>query len=225
MSFVMLGARAGRIPRAVLQTRRNMSSIDNYTIPNRITLYEVPRLITPSDIRRAIAGKVEDVMNVQLDYKGFRPSGKVVITIGNTEHLAKSLRAIKSLTVCGMETRAVAQYGPDPTGVKRLANKSVDGNGLNGNYPNLERNVVLWGLPGKATIDNVATALSNFKTEKKYGKPVIVKLEKPEGKFTIFSRFVVTMASISEARRLARAWHMTPWNPNSTDLIRAQVLR
>ncbi|KAG5728351.1 hypothetical protein E4T56_gene19212 [Termitomyces sp. T112] len=195
-------------------------SISSYTTPDRITLYDVPNLFTPGDIRRAIGDKIQEGV---IDYKGFRPSGKAMINLEKTEQLGRALKALTPLYVCGIQVQPVPHYSSDP--FQDSGNGSrVTGNGPDGNYPNVERNVVLWGLPGRTSVTEVTAALSKFKTDEKKGKAVVVKLDKPDGQFTIFSRFIVTMASVSEARRLVRAWHMTPWKPQSTDLIRAQIL-
>ncbi|KAG6868277.1 hypothetical protein C0993_005562 [Termitomyces sp. T159_Od127] len=154
-------------------------SLGDYTTRNRITLYEVPNLVTPGDIRRAIADKTEGVMNVQIDYKGFRPSGRAMLTMDNPEFLAKNLRALKSLHICGVKVRPVAHYSPDSRASDpEDPDKGVTGNGPEGNFPHVERNVVLWGMPGKTSVDDVALALRDFKVERKKEKTIIVKLEK-----------------------------------------------
>ncbi|KAG6845732.1 hypothetical protein H0H87_004998 [Tephrocybe sp. NHM501043] len=210
-------------------------SIGNYVIPNRITLYGMSNLITRGDIRRAYGDKLKGVMDVQIDYKAFRPSGKAIITMSRPEFVPGNLHSLKPFTVCGHELHAVAQYASEPSNAPRtrgirgltqaVERGIINGNGPDGSFANIERSVVLWGLPGKTTAEEVGRALlADFKPEKKNGKPVVIKLERIDGKFTLFSRFVVTMSSVSEARRLARAWHLTPWLTNSPDAIRAQVL-
>ncbi|KAG6896132.1 hypothetical protein C0992_010173 [Termitomyces sp. T32_za158] len=139
----------------------------------------------------------------QIDYKGFRPSGKAMLTMENPEHLAKNLRALSSLHICGVKVRPVAHYSPDSTYDPEDPDKGVTGNGPEGNFPYVERNVVLWGMPGKTTVEEIAMALADFKTEHKKDKPIIVKLEKCVNFFLrAEARFILIFPSLKACRKL-----------------------
>lgn len=190
---------------------------------DRITLYDVPNLVTPGDIRRAIADKTQGIINgtltqfysklcirfiplctVQIDYKAFRPSGKAMLTVENPEHLAGNLRALQSLFICGVKVRPVAHYSPE-SWMSRPEDpeEEVTGNGPEGNFPHVERSVVIWGLPGKTAVHDVAMALSGFKVEQKEGKPIIAKLPMCVNSFLrVETGFILISPSSKAAREL-----------------------
>ncbi|KAG6865026.1 hypothetical protein C0991_005572 [Blastosporella zonata] len=164
---------------------------EKLVIPNRIGLYELPNLVTPGDIRRALGDKMRGVENVQLEYKAFRPTGKAVITMTRPEFVQENLRHLKPLSICGTRVQSVAQYGvesanaPRMRGVRGLEQAVergvIDGNGLDGNFPNVTRNVVLWGLPGKTTAEEVGRAMGSsgeYKPGTKNGKPIVIKIDR-----------------------------------------------
>ncbi|GLB35418.1 hypothetical protein LshimejAT787_0209830 [Lyophyllum shimeji] len=233
MSVARVGVQAGRIPRNVLARRCLGTQAESRQ--RHIALSGLPNLTTSGDIRRAITGKLQGIADVELDYFRFRPSGKALITLTRHEFLRDNLRALERLTICGIPIKAQAvdfQEGglPRTRGSKGRAEASargaIQGNGPRGNFPNTERNVVIWGLPGKLDPQELEEKLRDFKLARtQKGHATIVKLDIPEDRFTMFSRFVVTMASVSEARRLVRQLHMTEWpNAKKKALIRAQVL-
>ncbi|KAG5647204.1 hypothetical protein DXG03_001163 [Asterophora parasitica] len=200
-----------------------------------ITLTGVPNLTTPADIRRAVAKKLQGVENVEIDYNRFRPSGRALITLTRPEYLRDNLRELQKFTLCGIPVRSngvhisdgVAER-PRSRGNKGRAQAAergaITGNGLHGHFPNAHRNVVMWGLPGRLEPKDLENALHDFKLAKSQkGEMTIVKVAIPHDRFSMFSRFLVTMSSVSEARRLVRQFHMTSW-AGGKQLIRAQVL-
>ncbi|KAG6821062.1 hypothetical protein H0H93_007221 [Arthromyces matolae] len=229
MSLLRVGTR--QVSRRSLNVHQAPSlrrNIGDWERRDGIILYGVPTLATPADIQKACAGRLQDVQDVQLVYRNFRPDGRAMITISNPELISKTLRLLKPLHVCGVEVHPVANYSLDIFSQRQRSaaetrSKEVEVIGSGAEFPHIERSVVLWGMPGSVSEGDVARALTGFKTELKDGKPLIQKLPKPE-KFSIFSRFVIVMSSVSEARRLARAWHLTPWFDGNEDLIRAQAL-
>lgn len=234
MSVSRIGVQAGRILRNASACRALSTQAESKQ--RHIALVGLPHLTSSADIRRAIVGKLHGVADVELDYYRFRPSGKALITLTRHEFLRDNLRALEKLTLCGIPVKAQAidfQEGglPRSRGSKGRAEASargaIQGNGPRGNFPNTERNVVIWGLPGKLSTQELEDKLRGFtlaRTQK--GHATIVKLEPPEDRFTMFSRFVITMTSVSEARRLVRQLHMTEWPKTGKGkaLIRAQVL-
>ncbi|KAG6831174.1 hypothetical protein H0H92_012314 [Tricholoma furcatifolium] len=178
-----------------------------HMVANRITLYGVPPHTTPGDVRRAIAGKLSGVLDgtrlsnasldvvlnahiaVQIDYKAFIPSGKAHITLSDANLLGTSLHALKpSVSVCGIEVTPVPQYSSAETTLPRIRGAKgfsdaldrgvVTGWGPSASFPNIERTVVLWGVPGTVTVENLTKAITDFKVEMKGNRPVIIKLEK-----------------------------------------------
>ncbi|KAG5639524.1 hypothetical protein H0H81_000669 [Sphagnurus paluster] len=199
-----------------------------------ITLTGVPTLTAPGDIRRAVGEKLKGLEDIQIDYNRFQPTGRAFITCTRPEFQRDNLRALEKLTLCGLPVRANPSLDLSTEGRPRTrgnkgraeaaARGAIRGTGPKGNFPNTERNVLLWGLPGKMEASEVEKLfLQDFKLARTKGQPTIVKVPIPEDRFTLFSRFLVTMASVSEARRLVRHLHMTD-RAKAGRLIRAQVL-
>ncbi|RDB24265.1 hypothetical protein Hypma_008713 [Hypsizygus marmoreus] len=217
-------ARVARTSRPVpLETRRH------------ILLKGIAPTATTGDVKRAIAGKLNGVASVAINYWRFGPSGRALITLTQSDFMQENLRALNRLTIAGIPAKAQAIYYNEAVsnrtrGVKGRA-EAVErgfplGTGPWGNYPNHERNVVIWGLPGKLTVDALeANALEGFKVARsKDGKAMIIKVPLPETKFTFFSRFVVTMSSVSEAHRLVRRLHSTSWDKEGMYPVKARLL-
>ncbi|KAG6919930.1 hypothetical protein DXG01_013279 [Tephrocybe rancida] len=168
----------GKVGQVSVQTAKKVFTGD-YVIPNRIALYGIPKLITPGDIRRALPEKVQGVTNIEIDYRAFRPSRKAVITFSRPEALSGNLRALRPFTVCGTELDAAPHYGLDTLQGTRPRTKVIDGNGLDARFPNIDRSVVLWGMPMGVTIDDISRTLgSEFKVALKDGKPILHKVER-----------------------------------------------
>ncbi|KAF5386888.1 hypothetical protein D9615_001895 [Tricholomella constricta] len=232
MSVSSIGAQAGRILRTTPAGRAFNTYADSQ---RQIALTGVPNLTTPGDIRRAIAGKLQGVADVELDYFRFRPTGRAFITLTRHEFLRDNLRELGKLTLCGIPIKSAAVNSKDVDGRQRtrgskgraeaIARGAIQGTGPRGQFPNAERNVVMWGLPGRLESNELEAALHGFKLARSAkGQATIVKIPLPEDRFSMYSRFLVTMASVSEARRLVRNFHLTEWVNSGKQLIRAQVL-
>ena len=109
---------------------------------------------------------------VAIDYKGFRPSGDAYITLTRTDYLRDNLRKLENFTLLGLPVKATpkvleADRPPRSRGEKgrteAVARGAHTGDGLKGNFPNTERNVVIWGLPGRLDPSHIEEALRDFK--------------------------------------------------------------
>jgi len=103
----------------------------------------------------------------------------------------------------------------------------ITGNGPQGSILNPGKNVVLWGFPGKMREDGVEDLLKSWRLAWSAGVLEVVKMERVEQQFTLVSRFLVRLASASEAHRLVRLLHMTYHEPETRGQkyqVRARVI-
>ncbi|KAF8061588.1 hypothetical protein FPV67DRAFT_286852 [Lyophyllum atratum] len=152
-----IGAQAGRISRNAPKCR-SLSTQADYN-QQHINLAGVPHLTTPGDIRRAIAGKLQGVADVEMHYFRFRPSGRALITLTRHEFLRDNLRALEKLTLCGIPIKAYPANSreggslPRSRGSKGRAEAAgrgvINGTGPQGNFPNVERNCSYLGFAWK----------------------------------------------------------------------------
>ncbi|KAI0374960.1 hypothetical protein BV20DRAFT_961198 [Pilatotrama ljubarskyi] len=188
-----------------------------------IELSGLPRTALPHDLRRLCGkNKVENVANVAIDYKRFRPSGNGLLSFARLEHAAAAHKALDNAVVGGKRvtarrTSTVPEIprARGPKGILEAAERgAVSGNGPSGGITGSGRNVVLYGLPGKMLAVHLVDGLRNFKLAgTEYGREVVVKMD-ATGRLTSSSRFLVRLSTVSEAYRLVRRLHMQPWRPD-----------
>jgi len=102
---------------------------------------------------------------------------------------------------------------------------TLDGNGPDAGVRERGKNVVVWGLPGKLTTDQLREYLKNYRLAGTGGgREEILKLE-PVGRPTLTSRHYVRTVSASEAHRLVRRLHMSPFDQSGRQYVmRARVV-
>ena len=122
----------------------------------------------------------------------------------------------------------------------------VAGDGPNGGITSNNKSVVLYGLPGKMTVEALTYYLKSFKlADPAPESKEIVKMDlyvhvrsacfttvlipyiSPPGHQSLTSRFLVRLASSSEAHRLVRKLHETFYEPEIFDKryrVRARVI-
>jgi len=112
------------------------------------------------------------VFVVAINYKGFRPSGDAYIALTRTDYMRDNLRKLENFTLLGLPVKATpkvleADRPPRSRGEKgrteAVARGAHTGDGLKGNFPNTERNVIIWGLPGRLDPSSIEESLRDFK--------------------------------------------------------------
>ncbi|EPT06196.1 hypothetical protein FOMPIDRAFT_1034132 [Fomitopsis schrenkii] len=203
-----------------------------------ILAHNVPRSAIPADIKRVCAKyKVEHVSDVSLDYYRFQPTGRAWLTLSSPNYMQHALKAMQGTVLSGKALRGVPVNDPSEAitrtrGVKgrlEAAERGLfTGNGPNGMSTGQGKGVVIYGLPGKLTPGGLRTYLRNFKlASAEAGQQEIVKLETPNKRLTLKSRYYVRLSSVAEAHRLVRELHMTFFERNIYENkypIRAQVV-
>jgi len=204
-----------------------------------IQLRGLPRTALPADIKRAlIRGRLMGVTDVAIDYHRFIPTGRAFLTLTTPDVLNQNLRALENASISSIPITSVSSP-PPPTVSQRTRGVQgrmeaaerglITGNGPRGGVVNDGKNIVLWGLPGRLTPEGLKGLLHNFKLAGTEGrKKEFVKVEPPDrSAYTMVSKHLIRMSSVSEAHRLVRALHMTYFQPEvhkEKYLIRCRVV-
>lgn len=203
-----------------------------------IELSNVPLTAMPSDIRRAIARVgLQGVSDVAIDYHRFSPIGRALISLTDPALLRNDLRLLEKFTIAGTPVYATPRFIEErhhrTRGEKGRAEAAERGIGSGdgphaGLLQNLEKTTVVWGFPGKMSPKMVDSILKDFRVVRtKQDLPRIVKVPLPDDAFSMVSRFVITLDSVSEAYRLVRQFHMTHYDHDifgTKYTLRAQVI-
>jgi len=178
------------------------------------------------------------VTDVAIDYHRFIPTGRAFLTLTTPDVLNQNLRALENASISSIPITSVSSP-PPPTVSQRTRGVQgrmeaaerglITGNGPRGGVVNDGKNIVLWGLPGRLTPEGLKGLLHNFKLAGTEGrKKEFVKVEPPDrSAYTMVSKHLIRMSSVSEAHRLVRALHMTYFQPEvhkEKYLIRCRVV-
>lgn len=179
-----------------------------------------------------------------------------LLTLINPEFLDENIRKLKRMSIAGMPTLAFPKTmnsPPTPTrvrGIKGLREAAerglLTGNGPHAGLLNWGRNVTLWGLPKMLDEKELYDDLQQFEfASDSKAQPNLVKvlpyanfflvinpitdsfLLRPEGTFTMVSRFLITLEEAAEAHRFVHSIHYTYWKPQhyrTKYLMRARIL-
>ncbi|KAF8590591.1 hypothetical protein K439DRAFT_1627841 [Ramaria rubella] len=187
-----------------------------------IVIRHIPRTALASDVRRLLAKhRVENVKNVYLDHNRFHPIGKAYITFIHPGHVEPAFALLRNAQISGF-TVDLATTGPlqdlpgrtrGADGRREAMNRGIlTGNGPDAGVRDRGKSVVIWGLPGKLTSEGLREHLKEVRLAGSADiKEDIVKIE-PDGRPSYTSRHYVRTLSISEAHRLVRHFHMTPYS-------------
>ncbi|KAJ7740739.1 hypothetical protein DFH07DRAFT_838966 [Mycena maculata] len=189
----------------------------------QIKLSNVPTTAIPADLRRLInRAQVQGVEHAAIDYHRFEPSGHAYLQLKHSDFLLPNLAALEKVSLSGVHLVA------EPSNREPMS-EQFDGNGLSSELDSNGKNVVVWGLPkaiGPEVLDRLIQGF-NFPP----GEPYIFKLPTlpftGRETFTLACRFMVRLTSESEAHRLVRELHMTPYWPDLHGTkypIRARVI-
>ncbi|KAJ3562890.1 hypothetical protein NP233_g9297 [Leucocoprinus birnbaumii] len=188
---------------------------------SQIVLQNVPRTATPKDIRREInkAG-VKGVYDIAKDYEYFKPTERAILTLVSPDYLRSSLKALNDLLISGISIKASPHISDTEPSTKRprmrghegrmaaAARGALTGSGPRAGIANNDTTVVLGGLPARTSPLRLAEMLKKFGIAKSAkGEPQVVKLPLPPNTFSMTSKFLITLTSVSEAHRLVRKLH------------------
>ncbi|KAJ6547425.1 hypothetical protein B0H19DRAFT_1165565 [Mycena capillaripes] len=202
-----------RVPRSIPQGLQRATHIQ---------LSNVPPTATPADLRRLIArGQVQGVEDVAIDYFRLAPTGRAYLKLAHPDFLLPNLDALERVTISGLHP--VAE--PSNREPKSAMSARLEGNGLSSELDSNGKNVVLWGIPKALGPEMVDPLLAGFSVPP--GEPYIFKMPATTQGFTMTGRFLVRLASVSEAHRLVRKLHMTHFNPDKNGTkytLRARII-
>lgn len=156
------------------------------------------------------------------------------------DYTREAIRAAGNITISGCKVEAEPMEHPE---AMMPSQTGLTGNGASAGVV-VGKTVTLSGLPGKTRLPAVLKMVEGFKLanlKKVYPvRPVPVCVFylvfsfalyemtlylSPEKKFSLYSRFIVHLDSESEAQRLVRKYHMTPFrDTDAAPIIRAEVI-
>ncbi|KAF8955468.1 hypothetical protein BDZ97DRAFT_290326 [Flammula alnicola] len=194
-----------------------------------ILLRGLPRAATSRDVRRAImqAG-MKGVSDVSLYYNHFRPTGKAILTMALPDYTRDAIRKAHSVTILGTKVEAEPIYRPESmlNPEHKLANRYLEttGDGASAGVA-VGSTVSLCGLPGRAGVEAVQSMVKGFELVKTQDFAAIQRVPLPEKKFSMITRWCIHLESESEAQRLVRKLHMTPYKgKEEAPIMRAEII-
>ncbi|KAF7363324.1 hypothetical protein MSAN_00987800 [Mycena sanguinolenta] len=190
----------------------------------QVQLSNVPSTATPADLRRLVSrAQVQGVEDVAIDYQNLTPTGRAYLQLTHPDFLLPCLDVLEKFTISGVHPIAEPSNRPQNSA-------QLEGNGLSTELDSNGRHVALWGFPRAFNEYQLDTQVLAGRFSFPPGEPYIFKmLPRPNitRSFTMFSRFLVRLSSVSEAHRLVRELHMTYYWPEEHKTkypIRARVI-
>lgn len=124
---------------------------------------------------------------VQLDYHRFLPTGRAYLTFTHADFVKSALRALQGATIATLPVYAQSSPPPPPgpesirargaKGFDQAVERSViRGNGPSAGISGSGKNVVLYGMPGRLTAEELTEHLRGYKLAED-GKKSVVKQE------------------------------------------------
>ncbi|CAE6433245.1 unnamed protein product [Rhizoctonia solani] len=185
-----------------------------------VKLSGLPRTISPADIAKHVTAlTLSNPKQVHLDYRNFIPSGRAWVGFTNPEKTEQALQVLRDSVIAGHTIRAQktdeqnlvdAGLPPRTRGFRGRAEAQerglASGNGPDAKLINRQKNVYMWGLPGRTLGPELVKLLDPYGLRVTAEEPrPIQKLERKAPT----SRFVVRLTTIAGAHRLVRDFHMT----------------
>ncbi|KAJ7273579.1 hypothetical protein B0H12DRAFT_1090075 [Mycena haematopus] len=190
----------------------------------QIVLSNIPPTATPADLRRLVhRAQVQGVEDVAIDYDNLTPTGRAYLQLTHPDFLLPSLDILEKFTISGVHPIA------EPSDRLPMS-AQLEGNGLSSELDSNGRYAVVWGLPKAVSPPQLDRQLLAGRYNFPLGEPYIFKMPPRSNtprSFTRFGRFLVRLASVSEAHRLVREVHMTYYWPEELKteyLLRARVI-
>jgi len=187
-----------------------------------LLLRNIPRTALNSDIRRMLnQHEIENVKAVHKTYIRFLPEGKAHVAFETPEQADIAVKRLRNATMSGSPVQPILTQVVDVPATRSRGAKGreeaaargcITGTGPDAGVTDRGKGVVLWGLPGRMTADELKELLSFkgfFLMDGETAKGNVVLIE-PDGRTqSLTSRHYVRLESIAEAHRLVRQLHMT----------------
>jgi len=186
---------------------------------SHILLRGLPKTATSGDLRRAVAlAGIQGVTDVSLIYQRFATTGEAVLTMSAPDYTRDALRAAKNITFTGCEeiiasltidAKFFRQRSRGVQGRADALNRGLLGSGPSAGFPP-GKTVTITRIPGRARVPNIRHLIEGFQLADDETNSVL-QAPLPESRFSMYARFIVLLASQSEAERLVRKLHGTPF--------------
>ncbi|KAF8710680.1 hypothetical protein RHS03_02153, partial [Rhizoctonia solani] len=185
-----------------------------------VKLSGLPRTISPVDIARHVKALTSNTpKQVHLDYRNFIPSGRAWVGFTNSDKTEQAVQVLRGSVIAGYTIRAQktdeqnlvnAGLPPRTRGPRGRAQAQerglASGNGPDAKLIKRQKNVYMWGLPGRMLEPELAKIFEPYGLRVTDEEPrSIQKLERKAPT----SRFVVRLMTTAGAHRLVRDFHMT----------------
>lgn len=160
---------------------------------------------------------------MSLVFKAFVPTGDAVLSLTLPDYMRENLRALQNTSISGHTLHASALVAPPPGNIAL-------GDGLRGGLDKTGTSVVVWGFPGRYHREAFDDLLEGYELAE--GDNSIIKLDlsvayhllcillfsdhlfSRRKEFSMVSRFLIRLKSISEAHRFVRHIHGTHLRPD-----------
>jgi hypothetical protein len=122
---------------------------------------------------------------VAIDYEFFKPRERAILTLVSPDYLQTNLQALSNLSISGISVEAQpyesnVQQRPRMRGhrgrLDAAQRGALIGEGPRAGIANIERTVIMGGLPARTSVEHMAEVLKSFKLAQSKGAPQIVKL-------------------------------------------------
>lgn len=247
LSIGAMDARAARLARIAAKSIAREVKTEALATRKHIQLRNLPRTCLPSDLRRMVtANNVENVVNIAIEYQRFIPTHRAILEISDPILTQSALKALQGATVASMPVypRVKSEEQVDaPTPVRHRGMRGREdavergavlqvGDGPNGRLSAATsgRNVVVYGLPGNTRPAVLREYLRGFSfAANEPEKTQVQKLVGEDDRLRPTAKFLVRLSNESEAHRLVRQMHLTPFNLGEKSetvrhLVRARVI-
>jgi len=202
------------------------------SLASHILLKGLPKTATSGDLRRAVSlAGIQGITDVSLIYQRFAPTGQAVLTMAVPDFAQDALRAAKKITFTGREEIG-ASLTTDPRFLRHRSrgaqgradalNRGLLGSGPSAGFPG-GKTVTITGVPGRVTVDAFRPLVQGFQLADDEINSVL-QAPLPENKFSLYARFIIVLASASEAQRFVRKFHLSPFKSHASSLMRAAII-
>ncbi|KZV78735.1 hypothetical protein EXIGLDRAFT_783333 [Exidia glandulosa HHB12029] len=227
-----LGESAGR--RAAQFVGRAAAGGARQDLRQDLRISGLPRTATHDDVWRLLRRlNIAGANRVYLHYNRFKPTGVAFVSLANLQASQPAQEALRlsHMSTFPLAVRAHSIEAPGRTrGVEgreeAMRRGIVTGTGADAGIAERGTAVVLSGCPGRWYHTHVRVSLCEGFELRDAGEATIVAVVPPSGKApAVTSRWLVRMASESEAHRFARKVHRTIVTSNNKEyLIHADVV-
>ncbi|EJD52978.1 hypothetical protein AURDEDRAFT_157540 [Auricularia subglabra TFB-10046 SS5] len=193
----------------------------------------LPRTATQADVWRLLRRlKVQNVNRVYLHYNRFKPTGAAFAALDSAAAVRPALEQLRGAHLSAFPLSARAHTLEEPARVRGVAGREeavrrglVTGTGADAGIGERGSSVLLSGLPARWFYGDVRRALCDGFDLREAGDATIVNATPAHTRSpAVTSRWLVRLASVSEAHRFVRKVHRTLVHEQRDYQIHAQVV-